>query len=142
MKAITALFILGGVLFSSESALADRFGLTPGAWEFEVEYDLIGIPQTFPRYSVKQCMNEANPFPNIARSGDECQMQMQGHFGRTYTWMVNCSTSWEMVQGMGRIHYFRDRARGDIHMQIINPHNPPQSMIYRIKGRYLGECEE
>lgn len=142
MKRVLKLSFLGLLLMSSANVLADRIGLTPGSWEFDIEYDLMGIPQTFPRYTITECISESNPFPNISRQGDDCQMQMRGRFGRTYTWMLNCSSSWEMVQGMGRIHYFRDRAHGDVHLQIINPQNPPQHMLYRIDGRYQGECKE
>jgi hypothetical protein len=127
---------------SSASALAERPAMAPGSWEFAVDYDLIGIPQTFPGYTIKQCLDETTPFPSISRPGNECQMQMQGRFGHTYTWMLNCSSDWEMVQGMGRIHYQRDTARGDVHLQIINPQNPPQAMVFHLKGRRLGPCEK
>lgn len=126
---------------SASYAVAEPRTMIPGKWEFAIEYDLIGIPQTFPGYTVTECISERNPFPEISRPGHECQMQMRGRFGRTYTWMVNCSTDWEVVQGTGRIHYLRDTARGDVHLQILNPHNPPQHMVFRIRGEHRGECE-
>lgn len=142
MKRYTSVALLTLLAMSSASALAERQTMVPGSWEFDVEYDLAGAPQPFPGYTVKQCIDNATPFPSISRPGNECQMQMQGRFGRTYTWMLNCSSDWEMVQGMGRIHYLQNTARGDVHLQIINPHNPPQSMVFHLKGRRLGPCEK
>lgn len=113
-----------------------------GSWRFDVEYELIGIPQTFPSYQITQCLNMNTPYPNISRPGHECQLQLQGRFGRTYTWMVNCSTDWEMVQGAGRIHFNGKQASGDVHLQILNPHNPPQHMVFHIKGQHQGNCKD
>lgn len=135
------MFILSGLLLQSGSAMAERQPIQYGNWSFDVEYDLIGIHQEFPGYTINQCIDSNMPYPNISRPGNECGMTMQGRFGRTVTWMVNCSTDWEMVQGMGRMHYHRDRAQGNIHMQILNPHNTPQSMVFRIRGHYLGPCD-
>lgn len=112
-----------------------------GKWEFEVWYDFIGVPQRFPSYSKTQCVTRADPLPRISRPGHECFQRMQRQFGRTYTWFVNCSTDWEMVQGMGRVNYWKDRAQGDVHVQVINPVNPPQPMIFHIRGKRLGECD-
>jgi len=134
--------LLAALAVGNAPTQAEQPGLSPGSWQFDVSYDLIGVPQTFPSYSITQCLDENSPFPSISRPGHECQMQMQGHFGRTYTWMVNCSSDWEMVQGMGRIHYFRDHTNGDVHLQILNPHNPPQMMVFHLEGRYLGPCKE
>lgn len=111
-----------------------------GEWEFSVQYDLIGVPQRFPSYTVRQCLSEEKPYPEISRSGSGCVNKLQGHFGRTITWTLDCSTEWEMVQGMGRIHYWMDSAIGDVHLQVLNPHNPPQPMQYHMEGKYLGEC--
>ena len=115
--------------------------LTPGNWEFNVRYDLIGIPQSFPGYTTQQCIDNSNPFPSINRPGNECKMHLQGQFGNTYTWVLNCSDDWEIVQGMGRIHYDDGKARGDVHLQILNPHNPPQMMEFEIKGQHTGACK-
>ncbi|MEN8170533.1 MAG: hypothetical protein ABFS08_09945 [Pseudomonadota bacterium] len=43
---------------------------------------------------------------------------------------------------MGRIYYYGKKHRGDVHLQILNPHNLPQSIIFRIKVHHLGECKE
>jgi hypothetical protein len=142
MKQHTAIALLTTLSMFSAGALAERQDMVPGNWEFTIDYDLIGVPQTFPSYTVRQCLDKNTPYPSISRPGNECETQMQGHFGHTYTWMLNCSTDWEMVQGVGRMHYLRDTAHGDVHLQILNPHNPPQPMVFHIKGHYLGPCEK
>ncbi len=139
MVRFTSFFVLTHIALFSGATLAQPFA--HGNWEFEVSYDLIGIPQTFPGYTVKQCLDTTTPFPNISRPGNNCQTQLQGRFGRTYTWMLNCSDDWEMVQGMGRIHYRQGEAHGDVHLQILNPHNTPQLMKFRIKGKRTGPCD-
>jgi len=115
--------------------------LQEGKWTFTINYDFIGVPQHFPQYTKTQCITREHPLPEISRPGHECNRQLQGRFGRTYTWQLNCSTDWEMVQGLGRVHYWGDVAQGDVHLQVINPFNPPQPMIFRIKGKRLGECD-
>jgi hypothetical protein len=115
--------------------------LHEGKWEFEIGYDFIGVPQKFPGYRKTQCITRDAPLPKISRPGHECQRQQQRQFGRTYTWFVDCTTEWEMAQGMGRIHYWDDRARGDVHVQVINPYTPPQPMVFRIRGKRLGACD-
>lgn len=128
------------MLWGASSAQAEmRF--TEGLWEFAIRYDFIGIPQHFPAYVTRQCVTNADPIPTISRSGQECNDSLQGRFGRTITWQVNCSTEWEMVHGMGRIHYLGDQAIGDVHLQVVNPYNPPQPMLFRIRGNRLGDCE-
>ena len=141
MSPLRGFLILTHIALFSASVQAQAESFTPGSWEFEVTYDLISVPQTFPSYSVSQCLDEATPFPNIPRPGNPCQTQLQGHFGRTYTWTLNCSDDWEMVQGMGRIHYKNEQAQGDVHLQILNPHNSPQLMEFRIKGKRTGACD-
>ena len=115
--------------------------LNSGMWKFDIHYDLIGLPQTFPGYSIEQCVIDNAPYPKIDRPGNECQAELQGQFGNTYTWILNCSDSWEMVQGLGRIHYNNDKANGDVHLQILNPQNPPQIMEFSFKGVRTGDCE-
>lgn len=127
------------VLFPLLSQAAPE--LQEGKWQFVIRYDFVGIPQHFPEYSKTQCITHQDPLPDISRPGHECTMQQQGRFSGTYTWVEDCSTEWEMVQGMGRIHYLGDAAQGDVHLQVVNPFNPPQPMIFRINGRRLGECD-
>lgn len=115
-------------------------GLKGGLWEFAIRYDFIGVPQKLPEYVNKQCITEAAPVPAISREGQECTDRVQGRYGRTFTWQVDCSTEWEMVQGMGRIHYDEDGATGDVHLQVINPYNPPQPMVFYLRGQRLGDC--
>ncbi len=140
MPPLRSILITAPIALFSAFAQAQPLPFTPGSWEFEITYDLIGVPQTFPGYSVKQCLDEASPFPNISRPGNPCQAQLQGHFGHTYTWTLNCSDDWEMVQGMGRMHYQKEKARGDVHLQILNPQNSPQLMAFSIKGKRTGSC--
>ncbi len=113
-----------------------------GEWEFSIEYRLAGVPQEFPGYTHTQCITPRDPIPRISRPGHECNAALQGVFGRSANWLLNCSTTWEMVQGMGRIHYWDNEAEGNIHLQIMGPQNPPQNMHYNIEGRYLGPCKE
>lgn len=131
--------LVSGLVVSSVSAEEEM--MQPGQWEFEVWYNFVGVPQRFPSYTQVQCISEGEPIPDISRAGHECRQQLEGEFGRTYTWQLNCSTDWEMVHGMGRIHYWGERARGDVHLQVINPYNPPQPMVFHIKGQRLGECQ-
>ena len=138
---LTRSLTVSALLFSLGSTVAaSPFMLNSGSWEFDIKYDLIGLPQTFPGYSQTQCIDSSSPFPSINRPGNECRAQLQGQFGNTYTWTLNCSDDWEMVQGMGRVHYQQETAHGDIHLQILNPHNPPQMMEFSFKGRRVGEC--
>ena len=141
MLRTTSFFILAQLTLFGNTAQAEAQPFAPGSWEFDVSYDLIGVPQTFPGYTIKQCLDETNPFPNISRPENPCQTQLQGRFGHTYTWTLNCSDDWEMVQGMGRIHYNQELAEGDVHLQILNPHNSPQIMEFHIKGKRSGSCE-
>lgn len=123
--------------FSAQAQMAFNQGL----WEFDIHYDFIGVPQSFPGFVTRQCITEAAPIPSISRPGQECTESLQGRFGRTFTWQLNCSTEWEMVHGMGRVHYMGDRATGDVHLQVVNPYNPPQPMLFSIRGKRLGDCE-
>lgn len=140
MLRLTTLVILAYSVALSGQALAAPQGINAGKWAFNVEYDLIGIPQTFPGYTLQECLSEEKPFPSISRPGDECEMNLQGRFGSLYTWTLNCSDDWEMVQGMGRIDYNGESAAGDAHLQIVNPHNAPQMMEFRIQGKRQGNC--
>ena len=142
MKRLVSILLPGIMILLSNSASGEWPALQTGVWEFDVDYDLIGIPQTFPHYTITECISDEHPYPTISRPGDECQSLPQGQFGQTYTWSMNCSTNWETVQGMGRMHYFRNRAHGDVHLQIFNPQNPPQMMVFRLEGKYTGrQCE-
>ena len=134
--AIVAVLSLFPLIASAAQALQE------GKWKFDIRYDFIGIPQHFPEYSKTQCITLDDPLPDISRPGHECTKQLQGQFSRTYTWVENCSTDWEMVQGMGRIHYWGEQAQGDVHLQVVNPFNPPQPMVFRIRGQRIGNCEE
>lgn len=133
--AIVSLMVLFPLLSQAAPVLEE------GKWKFDISYDFIGIPQHFPEYSKTQCITRQDPLPEISRPGHECTRQLQGRFSRTYTWFENCSTDWEMVQGMGRIHYWGEEAHGDVHLQVLNPFNPPQPMIFRIRGKRLGDCD-
>ncbi len=140
MKRCLSLFFSVFLLLLGYGPQAAAQAFTPGNWEFDVNYDLVGLPQSFPGYTITQCISDEAPFPSISRPGNECQMQLQGRFGNTYTWTLNCSDEWEMVQGMGRIHYADGKARGDVHLQVLNPQNPPQMMVFEITGRRNGSC--
>ena len=140
MKARIYPALLAAALIPLQGQAVTPFTLEQGQWEFEISYNLIGVPQTFPIYSLSQCLDNTTPFPSIDRPGNECEAQLQGHFGNTYTWTLNCSDDWEMVQGMGRIRFMGEEAHGDVHLQILNPHNPPQMMEFTFKGHSTGRC--
>jgi hypothetical protein len=129
------------LVLASQSCLAEKMEIETGLWEFAIRYEFIGVPQHFPEYVKKQCISAAAPVPAISRPGQECKDTLQGRFGQnTLTWELDCSTDWEMVHGMGRIHYDGAKASGDVHLQVLNPYNPPQPMVFRIKGKRLGNC--
>lgn len=132
--------LLAILLCLGTSVEADE-ALNEGLWEFDIHYNFIGVPQHFPGYVNRQCINVATPMPTISRPGQECNDSLQGRFGRTITWQVDCSTEWEIVNGMGRIHYMEEQAIGDVHLQVINPYNVPQPMLFRIRGKRLGDCK-
>jgi len=113
-----------------------------GMWEFDIRYDFIGVPQHFPSYKVRQCISNNAPMPSISREGQNCTDKLQGQFGRVYTWEVNCSNEWEIVQGMGRIQYVGEKAQGDVHVQVSNPYNPPQPMVFHLNGQRIGQCDD
>lgn len=127
-------------LLCATAGARDEAGVIEGLWQFNVRYDFIGVPQHFPEYQVTQCITDAVPIPAISRTGQECHDRLQGRFGRTFTWQLDCSTEWEMVQGMGRIHYTREEAASDVYLQVLNPYNPPQPMVFHLHGKRLGEC--
>lgn len=133
---------VGFLLLCVSLPLQAQMSIQKGLWEFDIEYDFIGVPQHFPSYKIRKCVTAADPAPTISRPGQSCNEVLQGRFGRTFTWQVNCSSEWEIVQGMGRIHYIGERARGDVHVQASNPFNPPQPIVFRIRGERLGVCEE
>lgn len=134
---------LGGIgLLLLTPPLQAQMGIQEGLWAFDVSYDFVGIPQHFPTYRIRQCISAEAPVPRISRPEQQCREKLQGRFGRTFTWQVDCSNEWEIVQGMGRIHYLVDSAQGDVHIQVSNPYNPPQPIIYRIRGEWLGKCEK
>lgn len=133
---------LAMLLMSLGQPLQAEMAFEAGLWEFDISYNFIGIPQHFPSYKQKQCLTAEVPMPSISRPGQDCREILQGRFGRTFTWQVDCSTEWEIVQGMGRIHYLGDRAQGDVHVQASNPFNPPQPIVFRLSGERLGKCEQ
>lgn len=133
---------VAGLFLLLVSPLRAEMNMEEGLWEFDVRYDFIGIPQHFPGYTVRQCISTDTPYPSISRPSQECDEFLQGRFGRTFTWQVNCSTEWEIVQGMGRIHYLGELAQGDVHIQVSNPFNPPQPILFRLRGERLGPCPE
>ncbi len=129
-------------LVPTTQAAEDEAGAVKGAWRFNIEYELVGLPQKFPAYQFEQCLDSGPPIPNINRPGNECKVELQGIFDTLHTWTLDCSDDWEMVQGMGRINYTGSGARGEVYLQILNPHNPPQIMSYTINGTHLGRCGE
>lgn len=114
-----------------------------GLWEFTISYHMPGtmLRQT-ESYTDTRCISRNDPMPRIERSGQECTSVLQDHFGRSVSWQVNCSSQWEMVHGMGRMHYIDNTARGNVFMQIMGPIAPPQPMVFEINGRRLGDCEK
>lgn len=129
------LFLFTNLPLSAETTFQE------GMWEFEISYDFIGVPQHFPSYKVRQCISESAPVPGISREGQNCTEKLQGKFGKLYTWEVNCSNEWEIVQGMGRIKYTGETAQGDVHLQVSNPYNPPQPIVFHLDGKRLGSCD-
>lgn len=131
--------LLAGLLSTGVTAEVET-DVMEGLWQFNVRYDFIGVPQRFPDYVITQCITDELPIPSISRVGQECNDRLQGRFGRTFTWQVDCSTEWEMVQGMGRIHYNAAEAVADVYLQVVNPYNQPQPMVFNIRGKRLGDC--
>lgn len=113
-----------------------------GLWRFTIRYDFVGIPQTFPSYEKTQCLTEMSLIPDISRPGQECTTQPRGRFGNVQTWLLDCSTEWESAQGAGRITFGKGKATGDVHIQIINPYNAPEFMVFHIEGKRLGDCKK
>lgn len=114
--------------------------VTEGLWQFTIRYDFIGVPQHFPEYVVTQCITDESPVPAISRVGQECIDSVQGRFGSTITWQLDCSTEWEMVQGMGRVRYAAEEAGGEVFLQVVNPYNQPQPMVFHLSGKRLDDC--
>lgn len=131
----TALSAYGAVACATAPAEA-------GLWRFDIRYDFVGIPQTFPAYQKTQCLTADNLIPDISRPGQECKLESQRTFGRVHSWQVDCSTEWETAQGMGRITYTNGKAKGDVHIQILNPYNPPEFMVFYVEGKRLGDCKK
>jgi len=113
-----------------------------GLWRFDIRYELIGIPQTFPSYQKTQCITKEKPVPDISRRGHECKTHLRGTFGQMETWQIDCSNDAETTQGMGRIIYDKDKATGDVHIQIVSTISPPEFMVFYVQGKRLGACKK
>lgn len=119
---------------------ASAYAMEGQEWNFNVRYDIAGITQTLPAYHRQQCLTEATPVPDISLPGQQCKTHVHGRFGNTLTWRVDCSSDWEIVQGVGRITFDGGRAGGDIHVQILSPSDVPQNMVFHIEGRTVNSC--
>lgn len=131
------MLVMFGVALPAQADTVVKTGL----WEFNIRYDYIGMHQKLPGFVTKQCITEATPVPSISRVGQECRDRVQGRFGQTFTWAVDCSTEGETVQGIGRINYDEEVASGDVHLQVLNAFNLPQPMVFHLKGKRLGDCQ-
>lgn len=128
--ALLALSVMNTSAFASESR----------EWLFDIRYDIAGITETYPVYHHAQCLTDAVPMPDIANSGQHCSSRMHGRFGNTLTWQIDCSSEWEMVQGVGRVTFDKGNAGGIVHVQILSPFNGPQYMVFHIEGKAGGSC--
>lgn len=126
----------------SASAGATHSGpeISEGLWEFTIRYDVMGVPYRSAPYMDTRCITDADPIPRIERPGHECTATADDHLGRIVSWAINCSSDGEMVQGMGRMSYRRDRADGNVFMQALGPNAAPQPVVFTISGRRLGNC--
>jgi len=122
------------------SICASVFADESKQWLFEIRYSIAGISQTIPTQQHNQCLSPAAPVPDISRPGYECRSSNQSWFGKTLVWQVDCSNEWERIQGTGRVNFDKEKAAGDIHLQIINPSSPPEYMVLSVQGKPLGAC--
>lgn len=129
---------LGGLLMAALPLQA----VEPGLWRFDIRYDFVGIPQTFPTYQTTQCLTPQSPIPDISRPGHECSTQLRGTFGQIQTWQIDCSTEWESAQGMGRVTFDGEKAHGDVHIQVLSPTSLPEFMVFYLEGQRLGDCKK
>lgn len=112
----------------------------PQEWKFEIRYEIAGIAGTFPAYHREQCLSNVAPMPDITTPGQQCSARVHGWFGDTLTWQVDCSSDWEIVQGVGRVTFDKGRAGGDVHFQILSPGNAPEYMVFHIEGASGSSC--
>lgn len=134
---IGAVLLLGG----ATARCAEKDTIHAGQWDYSIEYHITGIPQSFPAYQLSSCLDEEKPIPTITRMGQECSVSHSSRFGNTVSWALDCSSEWEIVQGVGRIHFFPDDTfHGNINLQITGSTFPPRMMMMRLDGKRVGEC--
>ncbi len=132
-----ALFAVPAVVGAEERLWND---FEEGLWEFEVRYEVTGDPARFAPYTTTRCLSRDEPFPRIEREGQECKLHRQPALGRSVSWIVNCSSDWEMVHGQGRMTYVRDHGNGSLYVQILGPSSSPYNMVFHLRGQRVGEC--
>lgn len=138
-KTIFGLVLSCSAAASASAPAADD--LREGRWDFAFSYQMVGMEQFFLPYATSQCVSREDPLPRLDR-GHQCDPSLHSHRGHQVTWLVDCSSEWEIVRGMGRVSYDDDRARGNVYVQILDPGNDsPQTMIFSVIGRYAGPCE-
>lgn len=136
IKKAWMLMVLSALFVMEASASASE----PQEWLFNIRYDISGISESFPAYHRAQCLTDSTPMPDITTSGQQCTTRIHGRHGNTLTWMIDCSSEWEVVQGVGNITFNAGKAGGDVHMQILSPSGAPQYMVFHIEGRAGGSC--
>ncbi len=114
--------------------------LEPGLWQFHIQYDVMGMPQTFEPYTTTRCISHDDPLPQVRRSGQECLQAQKPSVGNTIRWELDCSTDAELVHGQGRIRYVRNRGNGEVYVQTLGVSSPPYTMAFHIQGERIGTC--
>ena len=137
IKKARLLMALSALIVIEASASASE----PQEWLFDIRYNISGITESFPAYHRAQCLTDSTPMPDIATSGQQCTTRIHGRHGNTLTWMIDCSSEWEVVQGVGSVTFDAGKAGGDVHMQILSTSGAPQYMVFHIEGRAGGSCD-
>jgi len=133
--------VRGSLLLALVGIASSSYAMDPAAWSFDIRYNIGGVAQPLAAYHHEQCLTEASPVPDIAKPGQSCTTRLHSRFGNTLTWQIDCSSDWEIVQGVGRISFEDGHAGGKVHLQILSPVNAPQQMVLNIEGRAAGRCD-
>lgn len=131
----------GSVLLALLGIASSSYAMDPAEWSFDIRYNIGGVAQPLAAYHHEQCLTEAAPVPDIAKPGQSCSTHLHSRFGNTLTWQIDCSSDWEIVQGVGRLSFEDGHAGGTVHLQILSPVNAPQQMVLNIEGRAAGRCD-
>lgn len=118
----------------------DGVNLKEGKWEITSKIEMPGMPVEMPPSTYTQCITKEDMVPNDKQSGQHCEHLDVKVKGDTVTWVMKCTDANGTTAGNGTMTYNGDTFSGVINMKISNPGQPDMTMINRIAGKRIGDC--